>query len=418
MSIERNPSARDELDEYLRAPNPEQFGCLAHLADPVRRAELDRRTPYGVAEYYLEELDRVYGDRTFYLDQMANGFEGPTSAQPPKAIVAIPVAGHQEAANIDTALGLYRKQLLAKDLWELVLFVNSPKKDPDGSKISNQETMDEIERARAKYELPNLRVLEHQYDEPEPMGTIRGDLWDSIVFDLHARGAKDKVLVINNDIDVAGLREDYVGEMAFKHFINGWRFIRGPLRFAREPLAPTASKIINYYWSMYTASAKKQGGNAVVEANSGLDISTYCEIGGIDRSLEVNEFNELAERKRMLSKSRYTTIFADEHWHQQVPLKTSPRRQLAAIAMGNSVFNTWDTSKVPFTPFDELRIASPVHAAEHQASQNIDGYLLEIDEQYCADELAHESRSAREMISFRRAARKILGLPPEIGLAA
>jgi hypothetical protein len=316
----------------------------------------------------------------------------------------------------------YGKQRLSKDLWEMLLFVNSPAANEDGQPTSMSETLDAINEGKQAYDLPNVRVMSHTYDQPQPIGQIRKDLWDTLVYDLHKRGSQARTLVINNDSDTVHLRDDYLAQMLFPAIAGNFQAVRAPLRFGVEPAAPTASKLVKFHWYMYTAWMHQHGQTPAVEGNSAIDLADYCAVGGFDLTSNLGEFNGIFNRARDLHAYPLLRVVSNsEAWASQAVLKTSSRRQLATIAIGHEPGECWNPEKMPFTSFDSLREQTPLEAAEESAIQNLRKFIsadMNLFSYLNDGNLEHEHISFA-MARFGKVALELMGLitPEEVAEA-
>ncbi len=375
--------------------------------------EVDHPTARKYLEsYYISPFNRqleIYLSRQDNADdiaEMVNSLEGETSSSSPEIIVAIPVAGHQEAANIDRTLGLFAKQDFPKDRWEIILFVNSPQLDRRGRPLSNNASLDEIRKARDKYGLSNLKLIDHQYPEPATIGKIRKDLVDSIVYDLHGRGAARDPLIISTDIDAVSMPSNYLTNYKLKELRYGASLLFGPVRLSGAVEAPTASKIIKYDWTMMVAKTEKLNRDLLTEANTAIKLGKYCMMGGLNPESNMAEMLELYRRYDSW-KQAGLPFLGNCVPNRLSTLTSSPRRQIGVIALGGNLRGTWNLASTPFTPYDRCRSESPYILAEDVASQRLERYVRATDCEFI--DRAPEYIQHR-MFRFAKQAKRILGL--------
>jgi hypothetical protein len=392
--------------------NDDPIDGINYERSSQRASIYNTSTPRGAYEYYLDEQADLSSDHLVHIQKLHQDLDPSVVEDSPRIVVAIPVAGHQESGLIKHTLAQYSKQVLPKSLWEVILFVNAPATYPNGEPISIEDTLEKIAEARQDFDLPNLRVMHHLYDEPQPIGKIRKDLWDTIVYDMHTKKSNGRTLVINNDSDTVHLRNDYISEMAIPFVADNAKQIKAPVHFESLPEAPIASKLMRYHWHMYRAYAYKLGAKPTFEGNSAFDLATYCAIGGFDPTKVTGEYNDLHNRVQMLDSSRKTKVDGgSEVWTKRAPLKTSSRRQLATMALGRSLAHTWDTDTVPFTPYDNLRVMPPTEAAEIVAKARLEYFITEDFYNYKLHSNSERSHKFNEqMDNFGFAALSMMGL--------
>jgi len=146
------------------------------------KARLD---PFKEAQDYFAKQKPGYIEKIQELNDQI--------AEPPapnlRAIVWIPVAGHQEGKNIYNTLENYTHQDLSQDQYELLLFVNHPEVDKQGKRVQPDETLSEIERFKSKYPDLPVRVIQKTLPlEEANIGTVRKYLTDTALYRHHQRG--------------------------------------------------------------------------------------------------------------------------------------------------------------------------------------------------------------------------------------
>ncbi len=129
-----------------------------------------------------------------------------------RAVVCIPVAGHEEGKHIYQTLENYSYQTASNDQYELLLFVNHP----EGT--TQDETLVEIGRFKIDYPEMPIRVIYKEIPKADAkMAYIRKVLTDVALYRHLQRGQQDQDLIlISNDADLKGVAPEYVANFITK----------------------------------------------------------------------------------------------------------------------------------------------------------------------------------------------------------
>lgn len=237
--------------------------------------------PYNEAEAYFNRQNPEYLRE---IQTLASKIQPPPSPNL-KAIVCIPVAGHQEGANIYESLNNYTFQDAAKDQYEILLFVNQPETDREGNPIRPDRTMAEIERFRRDHPDMPIRVVSRvmPFDQAK-ISYVRKYLNDIALLRHHQRdqGAGDIVL-ISNDADNKGIAPTYINNFIQKFEENthtdamlgqlDW----DPEAYTKYPLVHFGTRLFQYL----NAIGRHNSGRMVSSgASSAFKGSIYAGIGG------------------------------------------------------------------------------------------------------------------------------------------
>lgn len=163
------------------------------------RAILD---PHTETQEYFDRQNPIYRQE---IINIAENIGEPISPET-KAIICIPVAGHEEGEHIYASLKNYTYQTADPKTYEILLFVNHP----EGTTLD--KTMDEI--TRFKHDFPNspVRTIYKQLPRADAkMAVIRKYLNDVALYRHNQRGAgAGDIILISNDADNKGVSPDYV----------------------------------------------------------------------------------------------------------------------------------------------------------------------------------------------------------------
>ena len=203
-------------------------------------------------------------------------------------VAVIPVAVHQEAAQIFPAMAEYAEQVGDADPFTLVLNLNCPTSEANSD--GTQATMDELERAGAAFPELDIRSFFRTYDEPR-QGRIRRDAWNGVLRAavLHDQiDEQQSVIVLNQDIDLLRMRrgsiaatQDEYARLAREGFvlpIGGMRMTHG--KSEGHPNITTAVQ-----WDDYIYYAR----GIAFEAGLIIPAEMYALFGGIRSTTRVGE---------------------------------------------------------------------------------------------------------------------------------
>ena len=263
-------------------------------------------------------------------------------AQPlARHLVMIPVAAHQESAQIAPAITQYAKQT-SDQPFTVVLGLNSPVAERNNPAIT--ATMSEIESARSMYPHLDIRTAMTFYESPT-IGMVRRDLWNGALLASLSEEAyfKDdrEVIGINNDIDVVSMSPRYISRIQkyYESFeTDTAEYPHSPLpvsstniKHAPSPAHPNVSKGV--YWTDFLHRQM----NVSYEAGLVIPMSTYARRGGFSVDSRTHE----------------TRPFLTDHPQAiaGTTIGTSPRRYIDRLRYGYK--NIWTDDS--FGPNDECR---------------------------------------------------------------
>ena len=266
-----------------------------------------------------------------------------------KAVVCIPVAGHQEAANIYRTLENYTFQTLSPDQFELILFVNNPKFGKNGEPLSSTETFAEIDRFKREHPNFPLRVLYKQFEKPVAIGSIRKLLSDTVLLRQQERKINDDLIIISNDADCKGVAPKYIENFIQKFDkypecdgLSG-QLDWDPEEFVSYPLIHVATRFFQY--ANKYSSTKWHWVNTS-GANFAYKSSIYAGVGGYsgDSQGEDTIFGQ------KITDARNTLQVLQNAGAVNSRLYTSARRAISYLEKGLSPIEQWDRG---FGAFDD-----------------------------------------------------------------
>lgn len=251
--------------------------------------------------------------------------------------VLIPVAAHQESAQITTALEQYAHQETSEP-FSIILSLNSPIDEMDNPAV--QASISEVEAAQQKHPHLDLRMAMSFYDEPT-IGMIRRDLWNGALLASTYSGAYSSsdqdIIGINHDIDTVSISPRYIRRIQ-QHYINKHRHY-GVHGLSESPLPPS-STMVRHALSPDHPNISK--GVAWVDyiyrtANVGYEnglitpFSHYALRGGFQASSTTHETGALLEGIPEVYRIPGTTM------------QTSPRRYVERLRHGFDAIWTPDS---------------------------------------------------------------------------
>ena len=220
------------------------------MSDTLRSdpdAKLDEQTEING---YFSRLEKEYMSMVDVLSRQA----GPMNPEC-MLTVCIPVAGHQEGKNIYKTLENYLNQTADKAVFEIVLFVNQPDVDTEGSPIVADETFAEIERFMKDNPGIHIAVMQSVIPrEKVQIGYIRKLLNDAVLKRNIGRTKKENSdhIMVSNDADNKGMSYEYI-----QNFINKFKSAPStdafmgqldwdPVSYVRNPLVHIGTRLFQY----------------------------------------------------------------------------------------------------------------------------------------------------------------------------
>jgi hypothetical protein len=308
-------------------------------------AKLDARTEIN---RYLEGQEAGYRER---IEALATQTE-PMSPDC-KISICIPVAGHQEAANIERTLSSYLNQTSAPSSFEVVLFVNQPDVDKSGVKINSDGTLKKIEAFKKEHPEFPVRVMQAVLPRSEArIGLIRKLLNDATLARSNAREGGGDVILVSNDADTRGVAPEYIEnfEKRFEKEKQTDAFMGqldwDPESYVRNPLVHIGTRLMQYMELQVRQAGK---GISSSGANFAFRSSIYAAIGGYSPEAGLAEDVDLGRRIQLarLGSNRTPTAFAGARVSR---LYTSSRRAEKAVRDGLSPSEQWEKG---FSAFDD-----------------------------------------------------------------
>lgn len=244
-------------------------------------------------------------------------------------VVLIPVAAHQEAANIHRALSQYARQETTQP-FSIVLNMNAPSEDFD--KASYEATLQEIERSKRAYPHLDVRYIQVVYFQPT-IGEIRGNLWDATLVAGVEGGTiseESDMIGINHDIDVVRIPRNYIADVQDSMRESHQRLLKvaasldpdrplksvvtspkaTPMKHAYDPAHPHASK------AAFVSDYIHRISDVSYEAGIVVPMSWYAGSGGFDSEDKMSEMLNLLARGKAESPRMIRTL----------PIETDVRR--------------------------------------------------------------------------------------------
>lgn len=330
-------------------PPPPTYYYTAEMPERTRRmfeqnrSETLRRDPNARLDPY-EEV-RLYFDRQSpeYLNEI-RGLVGqihePMSANA-RAVVCVPVAGHEEGGQIYETLVNYSYQDAPKDQYEILLFVNHP----EGSGEDN--TRREIERFQREHPDMPVRMIYKQIPSNQAkMSYIRKYLNDVALYRHHQRGnAAGDIILISNDADLKGVSPRYISNFINKfdrdERIDGMvgQLDWDPASYIEYPVIHAGTRLFQYLnvyiWQGKASNRPSSGANFAFRG------SIYSGVGGYQTDEERIGAEDvvLGQAIRDARANTNTIGYAGSRVSR---LYTSSRRAIAAWKEGFTPIEQWD----------------------------------------------------------------------------
>jgi len=195
-----------------------------------------------------------------------------------------------------------------------------------------------------------------------PMGTIRADKWDTILYGLTLEHAviPDDSLGISNDADIEDLPAIYV--RTFQAVARESRladFITCRLVYHITDTDSVASKIIEHWQELQYERQKYLPRFPISEQNMAMRLGTLAALGGFDRTARKREMRNLVQRfsaaRQEPEEGNPFITFID---NPDMYLEANSRRIYSTVRAGRSPHHAWDNQATTFrTGSDPVREA-------------------------------------------------------------
>lgn len=309
-------------------------------------AALDARAE---VDQYLKKQEGAHFER---IQELAHSVE-PMKPECELSI-CIPVAGHQEEANIERTLSSYLNQSANPDTFELVLFVNHPDTNEAGNPISGDGTMERILAFKAEHPELNIRTMQAVLPRSEArIGNIRKILNDANLVRSQERGGSKDTIIVSNDADTKGVAPEYVqnfigklGSESEADALMG-QLDWDPEAYVRNPLIHIGTRLFQYI-----DLQNRQAGLGIASsgANFAFKSSIYAAIGGYSSDSEIAEDVDLGRRIKLARDGATEHVPVAFGGARTSRLYTSARRAERAVRDGLSTVEQWNQG---FSAFDD-----------------------------------------------------------------
>lgn len=318
------------------------------------RSETLKSNPNAVLDSHKEVqmyFDKQESRYVSELQELANQItESPSDNL--RAIVCIPVAGHQEEGSIYNTLFNYTYQDAPKDQYEILLFVNNPVTDKNGKPLSSDKTLAEIARFKTDHPDIPVRVVHKTFPLNQVnIGNIRKYGTDIALLRNNQRGpdAPDIVL-ISNDADLKGIAPTYISNFIQRFDkdpeVDGMlgQLDWDPEAYTKYPLLHVGTRLFQY---LTVIGRHKSGRMPSSGANFAFKGSIYAAIGGYIPDAAGGEDIAVGwgiiEGRQNPNRIKFGGARVSR-------LYTSARRAIHALQEGIAPINQWEKG---FSAFDD-----------------------------------------------------------------
>lgn len=356
---------REERSPRLKK-NPDADLNTGDELDWYRNEQVRRR-----GEAYVDEIDR-----NVEQSEVLKAVDDTT-----EAIVCIPVAAASESENIYRTLSMFARQDDQEAINKTVVLLNlnwkeELTKDPEQlEKI--RKTIAEVQRAQADF--PDLKIASFNkvWTEDfvqEKQGKIYGEvikvLYDTAAFALDravkagVRNKDTEAILITNDADTEGMSRSYV-----KRYLD--TFEKNPKQDAFTGLIRRGTEsykeypgygVVSAFYAMMTQAMLHTqpltgGGSTTDGPNSGVRMSMYAAMGGVDESDGAGADAMLSSRMITVRRAEGERTLIDRLRRAPVPegsnrvigkyvsgaaIDTVPDRLLGAYREGKFIADGWN----------------------------------------------------------------------------
>lgn len=282
--------------------------------------------------------------------------------------VLIPVAAHQEAAQVPNTLEQYAHQQTDHP-FTIILGLNSPVSQVENPQINH--TLQAIEQAKRDYPELDVHTTMTVYEQPT-IGMVRRDLWNGALLASRQQGyydnKDDEIIGINHDIDLISMSPRYIARVQQSYdrqqHTSAGRTTATPLSVARtgihhalSPDHPNISKGI--FWSDFLRRQEKQS----LEAGLIIPFSYYAQKGGFDQTTITHECAKITAGLARIDNIPGTTM------------RTSPRRYIDRLHYGYGKIWTSETFGATDICREESRQGSDISFDQLEEIIDRNGYL-------------------------------------------
>lgn len=284
-SAETTPGA-SYVNSYFGPIDPaERTSRLRRMSPRVRNGGPD--VNFNQKEEFDWYLDQLGADERIYVENAAREIgELPSQVD---MVVAIPVAGHEEAHNIYKTLESYLDQTLDRDKFELLLYVNNP----EG--LSSDDTLAEIARFKAEHPefAGNIKVFHRNLSQDDAkIARIRKTLNDVAILRANQRkkdASEEDLIVVSNDADTHERNRRYLENFLTK--LGGDSTLDamlGQIDWDKESMMkhPALHAAARFYMFIEQTERLKDSAIGSSGANFAFKAKAYAAVGGYDASNE------------------------------------------------------------------------------------------------------------------------------------
>lgn len=351
-------------------------------------------TPYPSIKGYLASLEHKY------LQSIAEAVKCTSAMHKQcKLTFCIPLAAHQESANIYKALKGLARQSANKAEFEILVFANHPTKDDTGKTIHADNSLTWINQFKREH--PNIQVT-YAYGtfENDTLGIsdIRAFVTDLALQRYINRGNLNRDhLIVSSDADSEGHASEYVETVIARFEANPSLDLQlGQLKWSasdviRNPFLlwnAHIDKICNSLHYKESGFSLHPGCNSIFRASTygivtGYDIAEDCAEDIILRD-KISRFRLGSDQVHVLAGDESTTVY------------TSARRAALAVNAGYAIEQQWQIPKFQFKLDD--KIVRFLMAKSMTSSVEFNSRLAEVDFCYSLENiLSHAIQHKREL---------------------
>ncbi len=341
--------------------------------------------PDAILQPNLERSEYLSHQHPDYIRQLNDlNMQIPEKMNPnTKIVVCIPVAGVLEMKNIYATVASFSNQTIPTEEFEILLFLNCPKRFAESKKQEFDITLQEIQRAQ--HDFPHIKVHPIRAiipDDQMRIGNFRKIVTDLSLIRQEQANITQDILLVSNDADNQGIDPNYlqayveyfqenphldaaVGKLSYDP--KAW--VRFPALQARQEFIALLDQV-----GFRRGNADLFGGNSVMKS------SIYCGIGGYPPDMRTGEQEWTGNTIRTLRKSKKYLGFAEK-----ALLVSSSRRGLMSYISGERVIfgdekreekmRSMDIESMPlFDHTDHEAVSSLQKTMERLINQIINSY--------------------------------------------
>ena len=332
-----------------------------------------------------------------------------------RVAAGVPFAHNEHPHIVQRTLAAYARQGMQPRAWLLHAFVNRPQLVAESGRGEAWAAL----RGNPHAQLP-LFTSYQVYESAPPMGLVRADAFDPILYHMALHGINHRVMLLSNDGDPANMSRGYVAGLSQAAQNHPDKEFYTCKMLWEQPggMHTSMSRAIRYFSSMDSFLRVATPHASVSEANMGIDAATYAAIGGF---LQDRPTEQMAQLRHTFALARTGNSQDGAQWREAfrgstkfvrgIYLRTASRRLQLAFAQGFGPHEAWGAAAVPFSTGQDAmdRSRLPASFPTEITAAVLEKVLGGIDTLYSTHITPYTGKERFD--TFRDMARRLIDLP-------